>query len=97
MWRAQEGAQLSEGCLFCSIIAGDTPAHFVLNDDVAVGFLDIRPLFPGHTLLVPKDHYETLTDLPTSLLEPPFGRAQRLATVMESELGAKGSFVAMNN
>jgi histidine triad (HIT) family protein len=84
-------------CAFCPIIRGEAPAHVVLDDDVAVAFLDRTPLFPGHTLLVPRVHHETLTDLPPDLLEPFFGRAQRLAAAMESALGAKGSFVAMNN
>ena len=69
----------------------------MLDDDVALAFLDIRPLFPGHTLLVPRDHHETLVDLPTELLEPLFGRAQRLAAAMVSALSAVGTFVAMNN
>ena len=84
-------------CAFCPIIAGEAPAHVVLDDEVAMAFLDRRPLFPGHTLLVPRVHHETLTDLPPDLLAPLFERAQRLAAAMESALGAKGSFVAMNN
>lgn len=85
--------------MFCEIVAGRQPAHVVLDDDVAVAFLDLRPLFPGHTLLVPRDHVETLTDLPAPLLAPYFARAQRLAAVMEAPDGmdAAGSFVAMNN
>ena len=50
--------------MFCEIVAGRLPAHVVLDDDVALAFLDVRPLFPGHTLLVPRDHHETLADLP---------------------------------
>ena len=86
-------------CVFCEIVAGRRPAHVVLDDDVAVAFLDVRPLFPGHTLLVPRGHHETLTDLPPSLVEPFFSRAQRLAAVMETAdgMGAAGSFVALNN
>jgi histidine triad (HIT) family protein len=84
-------------CQFCTIVAGDTPAFRVLDDDVAVAFLDARPVFPGHTLLVPRVHVETLADLPTELLEPLFTRAQWLARAMEDGLGAAGSFVAMNN
>jgi histidine triad (HIT) family protein len=83
--------------VFCEIVAGRQPAHVVLDDEVAVGFLDTRPLFPGHTLLVPRDHHETLSDLPVGLLGPYFERAQRLAAAMEAVLGAAGSFVAMNN
>jgi len=84
-------------CIFCEIIAGERPAHVVLDEDGVLAFLDVRPLFPGHTLLVPKKHYETLLDVPQDLLAPLFGAAQRLAGVMESELGAAGSFVAVNN
>ncbi|HEY7068737.1 MAG TPA: HIT domain-containing protein [Acidimicrobiales bacterium] len=84
-------------CTFCEILAGRLPAHVVLDDDVALAFLDVRPLFPGHTLLVPRDHHETLADLPTALLEPYFARAQRLSLAMEQGLGSVGSFVAINN
>lgn len=84
-------------CTFCEIVAGERPAHVVLDDEAAVAFLDVRPLFPGHTLLVPRQHVETLPDLPADQLEPLFGRAQRLARAMEEVLGAAGSFVAMNN
>ena len=84
-------------CLFCRIVDGAEPAHVVIDDDVAFAFLDRRPLFAGHTLLVPREHHETLADLPAPLLEPLFTRAQRLARAMESALDAVGSFVAMNN
>lgn len=84
-------------CRFCAIVAGSAPAHVVLDDVVALAFLDVRPLFPGHTLLVPKAHHETLVELPPELVEPLFSRARRLAAAMESVLGAQGSFVAMNN
>jgi histidine triad (HIT) family protein len=84
-------------CTFCRIVAGDAPAHVVLDDDVALGFLDIRPLFPGHVLLVPREHVVTLADLPADLVGPLFERAQRVAAAMVEVLGAQGSFVAMNN
>jgi histidine triad (HIT) family protein len=84
-------------CVFCAIVAGRVPAHVVLDDDLVVGFLDQRPLFFGHTLVVPRDHRETLADLPADQLGPFFGRVQRLARVMEDGLGAAGSFVAVNN
>jgi histidine triad (HIT) family protein len=84
-------------CIFCEILAGRQSAHVVLDDDVALAFLDVRPLFPGHTLLVPRDHHETLADLPADLVEPYFARAQRLSRAMEDGLGAAGSFVAINN
>lgn len=84
-------------CGFCAIVAGHGHAHVVLDDEAAVGFLDTRPLFPGHTLVVPRDHHETLADLPIDLLGPFFAAVQRVAQAMEDVLGAAGSFVAMNN
>lgn len=69
----------------------------VLEDEHTLAFLDRRPLFPGHTLLVPRAHHETLADLPSELINPVFTAAQRLADAMERTLGAAGSFVAMNN
>ncbi len=84
-------------CSFCRIVAGQDPAHIVLDDEVATAFLDTRPLFPGHCLLVPKRHYETLGDLPADLVGPLFERARRLALAMEGALAAGGSFVAVNN
>ena len=85
------------GCVFCSIIAGDTPAHVVLDDEVAVGFLDVRPLFAGHVLVVPREHIVTLPDLPGELTGPFFERVQRVAGAVPVATGATGSFVAMNN
>jgi histidine triad (HIT) family protein len=85
------------GCTFCAIVAGEVPARVVLDDELVLGFLDQRPLFPGHTLLVPKAHVDDLTDLPDDLVGPLFTAARRAAAAMESALGAAGSFVAMNN
>lgn len=85
------------GCLFCAIVAGDLPAHEVLRDDVAVAFLDRSPLFPGHTLLVPVGHADTLADLPPDGVGPLFVRARRLALAMEVGLGAGGALVTVNN
>lgn len=87
----------SPGCAFCAIVAGDATADVVLDDPGALAFLDVRPLFPGHTLLVPRDHHETLVDLPLDQVGPLFERARRLASAMESGLGAAGTFVAVNN
>lgn len=84
-------------CVFCDIIAGRRPAHLVLEEEAAVAFLDARPLFPGHTLLVPRDHHETLPELPAEAVEPLFLAARRLARAVEVGLGAAGSFVALNN
>ena len=84
-------------CTFCAIVAGDVPAHRVLEDDGFLAFLDIRPLFPGHVLVVPRPHVETLTDLPAADAGPLFERVRALAGAMEAALGAQGSFVAVNN
>lgn len=84
-------------CLFCAIAAGEAEADVVLSDDDFVAFLDVRPLFHGHTLLVPREHVVTLPELPDRLRDPFLAHAQRLATAMTGALGAQGSFVAMNN
>ena len=84
-------------CAFCHIVRGEEAAHVVLDDDATLAFLDHRPLFPGHCLLIPKAHHATLPDLPAELVAPLFTTAQRLARAVEAGLGADGSFVAINN
>jgi histidine triad (HIT) family protein len=84
-------------CTFCKIIHGEINGYVVLEDDVSLAFLDHRPLFPGHCLLVPRHHHETLADLPADLITPLFTNAQLLARVVEQSMNAEGSFVAMNN
>jgi histidine triad (HIT) family protein len=84
-------------CLFCAIVAGDVDAPLVLSDEHTVGFLDHRPLFKGHVLLVPREHVVTLPDLPAPLRDPFLAAAQRLAAAMVHALDAQGSFLAMNN
>ncbi len=84
-------------CLFCDIVSGAVAGHVVLETEDMVGFLDIRPLFKGHTLLVPRRHVVTLPDLPAELRDPFLEAGQRLAAAMVDGLGAQGSFVAMNN
>ena len=84
-------------CRFCEIVRGEVEAEIVLDEEHVVGFLDIRPVFKGHTLLVPREHVDTLVDLPESLVVPLFTTTQRVAEVMTSTLGAQGTFVAMNN
>ena len=86
-----------DNCLFCRIVSGEVPATIVYEDDNSVAFLDYRPLFHGHTLLVPRVHVETLGDLPVSLVEPFFKTAQLLSRVVETAMEAEGTFVAMNN
>ena len=84
-------------CLFCRIASGEVNAATVWSDDDFVAFLDNRPLFKGHTLLVPRSHVMTLPDLPGTLRDPFLAATQRLAGAMVEALGAQGSFVAMNN
>ena len=84
-------------CVFCRIVAGVERAHLVFADDVAVAFLDRVPLFAGHTLIVPRELVDTLSDLPAPSVGPFFLRVQRLAAVVEETMDAKGTFVAMNN
>jgi histidine triad (HIT) family protein len=84
-------------CLFCRIVAGDVGAELVLETEEMVGFLDHRPVFKGHVLLVPRLHVVTLPDLPARLRDPFLAAGQTLATAMVEALGAQGSFVAMNN
>jgi len=84
-------------CVFCEIAKGEVSAHVVYSDDLTLAFLDFRPLFPGHTLLIPRDHVETLAELPEVMLTPFFASAQLLSRAMEEIMGAEGSFVAMNN
>jgi histidine triad (HIT) family protein len=86
-----------ESCLFCRIISGESASYTVFEDDVTLAFLDHRPLFPGHCLLVPKTHYGTLLDLPATLFAPLMAKAQLLARAVERGLEAHGSFVAINN
>lgn len=88
---------MTQPCLFCRIVSGDQPAARVLARDGFTAFLDIRPLFKGHTLLVPDPHVETLPDLPAELRDPFLALGQRLCRAMVEVLGAEGSFVAMNN
>lgn len=84
-------------CAFCSILAGDLPAHVVLDDDAVLAFLDIRPLFAGHVLVIPRHHVETLPDLPPAEVAPYFDRVQRLSIAVRDAMGAQGTFVALNN
>ena len=84
-------------CVFCAIVAGTRPADFVLREEGVVAFLDAKPLFKGHVLVVPRAHVETLSDLPEADLGPVFGAAARVARAVEVALDAHGSFVALNN
>jgi histidine triad (HIT) family protein len=84
-------------CRLCQIIAGDESAHVVLEDERSLAFLDNRPLFHGHTLLVPREHHETLGDLPPDLIPPLFENARLLSVAVPRAMKKPGSFVAVNN
>jgi histidine triad (HIT) family protein len=84
-------------CVFCKIARGEIPSPVVFEDDIALAFLDHRPLFTGHCLIIPRAHYPTLADLPHSLLTPFFADVQLLARAVEQAMRAEGSFVAANN
>ena len=86
----------SSACTFCEIVAGG-PAHRVLEDDDVVAFLDIRPLFEGHVLVVPRAHHVTLSDLPSEAVAPLFAVVRTLSVAVPAAMGSTGSFVAMNN
>ena len=84
-------------CVICRIVAGEEPATIVAETAATVAFLDHRPLFPGHTLVVTRDHVETLRDLPAPAVGPYFAEVQRLAVAVQDGLEAQGTFVAENN
>jgi histidine triad (HIT) family protein len=86
-----------DNCLFCRIVSAEVPATIVYEDEQSLAFLDHRPLFHGHTLLVPRLHVETLGELPVSLVGTFFETAQLLSVAVQAGLGAEGTFVAMNN
>ena len=88
---------MSAQCLFCEIASHARPASIVMEDDLVLAFLDHRPLFPGHCLLIPKAHVETLSDLPAGAIGPFFRAVQLLAKAVETAMSADGSFVAINN
>jgi len=88
---------MDDKCLFCRIVSGELPATIIYEDDDSVAFLDHRPLFHGHTLLVPREHVETLGELSSKMVGPYFEAAQLLSRAVESAMDAEGTFVAMNN
>lgn len=84
-------------CRFCAILTGQAPGQVVLDHPAAMGFLDVRPVFKGHVLVVPRDHVETLGDLPAAAVGDFFRQVRRVAIAVERGLGAGGTFVAANN
>jgi histidine triad (HIT) family protein len=87
----------SSVCVFCEIGAGRTPAATVLEEDELIAFLDVRPVFVGHVLLVPRAHVPTLAELPPRLFAPLLASTQKIMSAVERALGAEGTFVATNN
>jgi histidine triad (HIT) family protein len=84
-------------CLFCAIAAGSAPAQVVIDEPDVVAFLDIRPVFKGHVLVIPREHVVTLPELSPAQVSSVFGAVQRCATAVVGGLGAQGSWVAQNN
>jgi histidine triad (HIT) family protein len=84
-------------CTFCDIVAGELPAAHVLDEPTVTGFLDVRPVFPGHVLLVPRVHRAALADLPDDERDALFEAAQRVAAAVEAGLGAGGAWVSLND
>ena len=88
---------MPDTCLFCRMIQGEVATPVVYESEVAFAFLDHRPLFPGHCLVLPRRHIETLAAVPPGLLGPFFSEVQLVTRAVEAAMGAQGSFVAMNN
>jgi len=88
---------VSPACVFCRIARGELPAHVVHADETCLAFLDTRPLFPGHVLVIPRAHHQTLPELPPELVDPLFRNVQKLAAAVERAFEAEGTFVAINN
>ena len=83
--------------MFCGIVADSVPAFTVAREPDGVAFLDTRPVFPGHVLVVPPFHVVTLPDLPADFLRGYFGLVQRVTAAVQAGLAADGTFVALNN
>jgi histidine triad (HIT) family protein len=84
-------------CSFCEVVAGRMPAFVVADEPAGVAFLDIRPVFKGHTLVVPREHIRTFADLPVEQVGEYFAFVQRIEAAVREGLGSQGTFVAMNN
>ena len=94
---ASVAREVPDSCIFCDIVGEKVPAEMVWRGGGVVAFLDNRPLFPGHVLLIPEQHFGTLAELPSSLIGPLFEAAKRLEVAVETALGAEGAFIAINN
>ncbi|MFL5891885.1 MAG: HIT family protein [Solirubrobacterales bacterium] len=87
----------TEDCRFCAIASSVERAHVVFEDEVSLAFLDYRPLFPGHSLLIPREHHETIWDLPDELVGPLFANAKFLSGAIRTAMQSQGAFIALNN
>lgn len=87
----------SADCPFCRVVRGEADSDLVFEDGISLAFLDTRPLFPGHCLLVPREHLTTLHDLPPELIGPFFANVQLISTAVEQAMEAEGTFVGINN
>lgn len=88
---------MAKPCVFCEIVSGGKDASIVYQDEAMLAFLDHRPLFPGHTLLVPREHHELVVDLPSAQVGPLFQKVQLLSKAVQAALEAEGTFLAINN
>lgn len=84
-------------CVFCAIVAGQKHQPIVAADEHTVAFLDARPIFKGHVLVIPRAHHATLAELPQHLVGPLFARVQQISAVMPKALDVQGSFIGINN
>jgi len=84
-------------CVFCAVVSGSEPAVVVAETADVVAFLDVRPVFEGHVLVVPRRHLETFDDLPDDLLAPLYSVVRAVARAVRDGLGAGGAFVATND
>jgi histidine triad (HIT) family protein len=92
-----DSPKFADNCKFCKIVKGELDSFVVFDDDISVGILDHRPLFPGHVLLIPKMHYITIGDLPGDLVGGFFTNVQLLSIAVEQAMQSQGTFVGMNN
>jgi len=88
---------MSEDCIFCQIVAGEIPSHTVYEDDDVFAFLDVNPLAPGHTLVIPKAHHERLNDLPEDTANALYDTLHELIPAVEDAVDAPASNVGFNN
>ncbi|HTW07205.1 MAG TPA: HIT family protein [Acidimicrobiales bacterium] len=92
----QRNVGVTQECIFDGIIAGQVAAHIVLDERDLVAFLDHRPVFDGHTLVVPRTHYARLAEAPESLLGPLMSAGRRVAAAQAAALGSSGALFVLN-